>query len=103
MRQTVSIYFAVYFQQNKVYFKYGNETVTPGYTLLNAAMGTDIFLHGRALLSIYLCGDNLTDVGYQSNMSRLKYTDTNNVTGRVGVFAMGRNFSFKVLIPLVSK
>jgi len=89
-----------FFKQDKVYFKYGNETVTPAYTLLNAGVGTDIFLHGRTVLSIYIYGDNLTDVAYQSNMSRLKYADTNNATGRVGVFAMGRNFSFKLLIPL---
>jgi len=33
-------------------------------------------------------------------MSRLKYTDRNNVTGRIGVYNMGRNFSIKVAIPI---
>jgi iron complex outermembrane receptor protein len=43
---------------------------------------------------------NLGDVAYQSHLSRLKYTDVNLATGRTGVFAMGRNFSVKVNIPL---
>ncbi len=49
---------------------------------------------------VYFYCSNLTDVAYQSNMSRLKYTDINNVTGRTGVYNMGRNFSIKLLIPI---
>ena len=44
--------------------------------------------------------NNLNDVSYQSNMSRLKYTDINHVTGRTGVYNMGRNISFKLIIPI---
>lgn len=43
---------------------------------------------------------NLADIAYQDFLSRLRYADVNNVTGREGVFNMGRNFSFKVNIPL---
>ena len=89
-----------YFEQNKIYYKYGNETVTPAYTLINAGIGGDIYLHGRNLFSIYINGTNLGDVGYQSNMSRLKYADPNNVTGRIGVFNMGRNISLKLIVPI---
>jgi iron complex outermembrane receptor protein len=88
-----------YFGQNKIYYKYGDETVTPSYILINAGIGGDINANGKTLFSIYLYGSNLADVGYQSNMSRLKYTDVNNVTGRTGVFNMGRNFSLKLIIP----
>ena len=88
-----------FFEQNKIYYKYGNETITPGYTLINAGMGGDICNGNKTLFSVYLSGTNLGDMGYQSNMSRLKYTDPNNVTGRIGVFNMGRNFSIKILIP----
>ncbi len=88
-----------YFEQDKIYYKYGNETNTPAYTLLNAGIGTDVCSHTHTLFSVYLYGYNLADVAYQSNMSRLKYTDTNNITGRVGVYNMGRSFSFKLLIP----
>ena len=89
-----------YFAQKKVYYKYGNETVTPAYTLLNAGIGGDICIHDRTLLSVYIYGSNLGDVGYQSNLSRLKYADPNNVTGRIGVFNMGRNFSIKLIVPI---
>ena len=37
---------------------------------------------------------------YQNHLSRLKYTDVNNVTGEQGVFNMGRNIVFKLLIPI---
>jgi iron complex outermembrane receptor protein len=89
-----------YFEQNKIYYKYGDETVTPGYTLINAGIGGDICSHNKTLFSLYIYGYNLANVAYQSNMSRLKYADENNVTGRIGVFNMGRNFSFKILVPL---
>lgn len=89
-----------FLEQNKVYYKYGNETVTPAYALLNAGAGGDICVHDKTIFSVYIYGSNLTDVGYQSNMSRLKYTDVNNVTGRTGVFNMGRNISFKLIIPI---
>ena len=88
-----------FFEQNKIYYKYGNETITPGYSLINAGMGGDIYDGKKTLFSVYLSGTNLGDMGYQSNMSRLKYTDENNVTRRIGVFNTGRNFSIKILIP----
>ncbi len=89
-----------YFKQDKIYYKFGNETVTPAYTLLNAGIGADVISNGQTLFSVYIYGSNLLDEAYQSNMSRLKYGDTNNVTGRVGVFEMGRNISFKIAVPL---
>jgi iron complex outermembrane receptor protein len=67
--------------------------------LLNAAIGTDIYANNKPVCTIYLSGNNLADIAYQSNMSRIKYGDTNNLTGRVGIFNMGRNFSIKLIIP----
>ena len=92
-----------YFEQNKIYYQFGNETVTPGYTLLNIGLGTEIFSKKEQVCSIYFSVNNLADVAYQSNMSRLKYTDVNNVTGRTGVYNMGRNFSLKLLVPISIK
>ena len=88
-----------FFKQDKVYYKFGNETVTPGYMLINIGIGTNVYYQKSPVCSVYLYCNNLTDVAYQSNMSRLKYADTNNVTGRTGVFNMGRNVSIKVVIP----
>ncbi|MHB1688673.1 MAG: TonB-dependent receptor [Ignavibacteriaceae bacterium] len=89
-----------YFKQDKIYYKFGNETVTPAYTLLNVGIGADIISDNRTLFSLYIYGSNILDEAYQSNMSRLKYGDPNNVTGRIGVYEMGRNISFKILVPL---
>lgn len=89
-----------YFQQDKIYYKYGNETVTPAYMLLNVGIGGNVCAKGNTLFSFYLYGANLADVAYQSNMSRLKYTDPNYVTGRIGVYNMGRNISFKIVVPI---
>ncbi|MBS1645928.1 MAG: TonB-dependent receptor [Bacteroidetes bacterium] len=90
-----------YFEQNKVFYKFGNETITPAYLLVNLGLGADICnKNGAVLFSVFIYGSNLGDVAYQSNMSRLKYTDRNNITGRIGVYNMGRNISFKILIPI---
>lgn len=90
-----------YFEQNKVFYKFGNETITPAYLLVNAGIGTDVCAKsGTTLFSIFIYGSNLGDVAYQSNMSRLKYSDPNNITGRIGIYNMGRNISFKILIPI---
>lgn len=89
-----------YFLQDKFYAAYGTETATPGYTLFNVGIGSDLVLKNKTLFSFYITVDNLTDVGYQSHLSRLKYGVENFVTGRTGVFDMGRNISFKVLVPI---
>jgi iron complex outermembrane recepter protein len=89
------------FSQNKPFTAYQTETHTPGYMLLNAGAGADIVnKKNQTILSIHLAGINLTNTVYQSHLSRLKYTDVNEVTGRAGVFNTGRNFSVKVNVPL---
>ena len=88
------------FKQDKIYYKFGDETVTPGYTLLNIGVGTDITSKGQKLFSINIYAHNIFDLAYQSNMSRLKYGDTNNATGKIGVYEMGRNIGFKLNIPI---
>jgi iron complex outermembrane receptor protein len=88
------------FAQNDPFTGYNTETPTPGYTLFNAGIGGDVTGKGKTLFSVYLSAKNITDVAYQSNLSRLKYTDVNPVTGRQGVFNMGRNFSVKINVPL---
>ncbi|MFL5762302.1 MAG: TonB-dependent receptor [Bacteroidia bacterium] len=89
-----------YFKQDKFYSAYGTETATPGYTLINAGIGTEILRKEKTLFSLYISVNNLTDVAYQSHLSRLKYAPENYATGRMGVYNMGRNFSIKLMIPL---
>jgi len=89
------------FAQNDVFSAYQTETATPGYTLFNAGLGTDfVNKNNKVLFSLHLAANNLTDVAYQNHLSRLKYGPENDVTGRYGVFNMGRNFSVKVTIPI---
>ncbi len=88
-----------YFAQDKFYSAYGTETFTPAYMLLNAGVGTTLISHERTLCTIIINVNNITDVAYQSHLSRLKYGAVNYMTGRTGVYNMGRNFSFKLVIP----
>ena len=39
--------------------------------------GTDVKLHGKRLLSLYLSGENITNRAYQNHLSRLKYLAVN--------------------------
>lgn len=89
------------FAQNNPFTGFGTETKTNGYTLLNAGTGADIVNNKKkTICSIHLAVSNIGDVAWQSHLSRLKYTDENMVTGRMGVFNTGRNFSVKLNIPL---
>ncbi|MFI5171534.1 MAG: TonB-dependent receptor domain-containing protein [Chitinophagales bacterium] len=89
-----------YFAQGHIYSAYNTETPTPGYTLINFGAGTDILSGKKTLLSMYLSINNIADVAYQSHLSRLKYAGENFVTGRSGVYGMGRNYSLKINIPV---
>ena len=86
--------------QNNPFTGYHTETKTPAYSLLNIGVGTQVMNKGKQLFSIALFAQNITDVAYQNSLSRLKYTDENMLTGRMGVFNMGRNFSLKLNVPL---
>ena len=92
-----------YAKQDRVYSADNTETPTPGYLLYNAGIGADITnSHGKVLVSINILCNNITDVAYQSHMSRLKYFEEypNNPSGRSGIYNMGRNISFKLTVPL---
>lgn len=86
--------------QNHFYSAYGTETRTPGYTLLNLGAGADFIRNKKTIFSLYISASNMTNVAYQSHLSRLKYTEKNYASGRTGIFNQGRNISFKLLIPI---
>ena len=100
-----NLYIAVgldcYLKQSNIYSADDTETVTPGYALLSLSAGTDIQVKGKKIAELYITADNLLDKAYQNHLSRLKYTDMNVVTGRRGVYNMGRNITFKVVIPII--
>ncbi len=88
------------FRQSKPFTGFNTETATAGYTLLNAGAGSDVYKKKVLLFSVYLSVSNITNKSYQNHLSRLKYTDVNPVTGRMGVFNMGRDISLKINVPM---
>jgi len=102
-----SFYFRIgmeyYAKQDRVYLEDNTETPTPGYVLYNAGIGADITnSKGRVLVSLNILCNNITDVAYQSHMSRLKYFEEypDNPSGRRGIYNMGRNICFKLNVPM---
>jgi len=92
-----------YSRQNRVYSVDNTETTTPGYILFNAGIGAEIKnTRGKVLAEINLLGNNLTNTAYQSHLSRLKYFEQypGNLSGKSGIYEMGRNISLKVIFPL---
>jgi iron complex outermembrane recepter protein len=102
-----SVYFKIgleyYAKQNRVYYADNTESSTQDYFLYNAGVGADITNRiGKVLLSINILGNNITDVAYQSHLSRLKYFEEYpiNSSGRSGIYNMGRNIGFRLTVPL---
>ena len=89
-----------YLKQSHIYSADDTETATPGYALLNLSAGTDIQVKGKKIAEFYITADNLLNKAYQNHLSRLKYADENVVTGRRGVYNMGRNITFKLVVPI---
>jgi iron complex outermembrane receptor protein len=93
-----------FWKQDRVLLENGTETPTPSYSLWNAGMGSEIVnKRNKVLFSIYITANNVFDAAYQNHLSRLKYAPENPSTGRVGVFNSGRNFSFKLIVPIEFK
>ena len=89
-----------YLRQSNIYRADETETETPAYALLNFSAGTDLQFKGKKVAELYIIADNVLNTAYQNHLSRLKYADMNNATGRRGVYNMGRNITFKLVVPL---
>ena len=88
------------FAQNYYFSAYSTETSSRAYTLINAGLGADVLNKaGKTVLKISINVNNLGDIAYQNHLSRLKYAPENLATGRTGVYSMGRNIGFKLIIP----
>ena len=90
-----------YLKQTHIYSADDTETPTPAYALVSLSAGTDIQVKRRKVAELYVTADNLLNRAYQNHLNRLKYADENVVTGRRGVYNMGRNITFKVVVPIV--
>lgn len=92
------------FKQTRAFTAFNTETATDGYSLLNVGVGAEIVSKKAIkLFTINIVANNIADVAYQNHLSRLKYTSTNLLTGRNGIFNMGRNFSIRLNIPMEFK
>lgn len=92
-----------YARQDRIFSANNTETATSGYVLYNSGLGADITnRRGKILANLNILGSNITDVAYQSHLSRLKYFEEypNNPSGKSGIYNMGRNISFKLTFPL---
>ncbi|RZK14378.1 MAG: TonB-dependent receptor, partial [Flavobacterium sp.] len=97
----VDVLFAA--DQNRFYALDNTETFTAGYTLFNAGLGSGIkSKSGKTVFDIFIQCDNIFDKAYQSNLNRLKYFEyyASSPNGRSGIYNMGRNLSFKVIVPI---
>jgi len=94
---------ALFADQDKFYALDNTESFTAGYTLINGGIGSTLITKkGKTICDIFLQADNIFNVAYQSNLNRLKYFEYYNSSpnGRSGIYNMGRNLSFKMIIPL---
>lgn len=94
---------AFFADQDRFYALDHTETFTAGYTLINGGMGSTLKTKkGRTICDLFIQADNVFNMAYQSNLNRLKYFEYYNqsANGRSGIYNMGRNLSFKVIIPI---
>jgi len=99
----VKIDAAIFADQHKFYGLDDTETFTKGYALFNGGIGSTIVSRkNKTLFDVFIQVDNLFNTAYQSNLNRLKYFEyyTASPNGRSGIYNMGRNMSFKVIIPI---
>lgn len=103
MNSYAKIQVAMYAAQNRVYLTDNTETPTPGYVLLNAGIGSDFTNRkGKSMFNIGIFGNNLANVAFQDNMSRLKYFEEypTDPRGHLGIYNMGRNVGIKLSVPI---
>ena len=87
--------------QHRFLALFNTETATPGFTLLNVSAVTGIQYSKKYSLQFQVQVNNLFDVVYQSNLSRLKYFEyySQSPNGRLGMYGMGRNICLKLVVP----
>jgi len=85
--------------QNRYLSLFNTETPTKAFNIFNVAIGTDIKYNEKNILQFNFQVNNVFDMVYQSNLSRLKYFEYYSKTsnGYAGMYGMGRNICFKVI------
>jgi iron complex outermembrane receptor protein len=90
-----------YGAQNRYLALSGTETATQWYALSNFSVQIQMKYSIKNTLQFQLQANNIFDKAYQSNLSRLKYFEyyTSSPNGHLGMFGMGRNICFKIIVP----
>jgi len=85
--------------QNRYLALYDTETSTAAYTLFHLGFGTSMQFGGHQTVSLQCQIQNLFDLAYQNNLSRLKYLEyyQSSPNGASGIYNMGRNLSLKCI------
>jgi len=86
--------------QNHYLGLYHTETYTPGFTIFNISASTAINWPKKSTMQFQIQVNNVFDIAYQSNLSRLKYFEYYSASpnGRSGIYGMGRNICGKVIL-----
>jgi len=88
--------------QDRFYALDNTESFTKGYSLFNVGLGSGVKSKSeKTIFDVFIQCDNIFNRAYQSNLNRLKYFEyyASSPDGRSGIYNMGRNFSFKVIVP----
>ncbi|TAN19471.1 MAG: TonB-dependent receptor [Chitinophagaceae bacterium] len=87
--------------QNKYLGLYNTETPTAAYALLNFSAVVNVHYSKNKNISVEFAINNLLNTAYQNHLSRLQYFEyyTQSPNGHLGIYNMGRNFCFKVIVP----
>ena len=92
------------FEQKAIFSAWNTETVTPAWAIFNIGAGFDLINKKNKTILSFSCNiQNVTNLSYQNHLSRLKYTELNQATGRTGIFQPGRNIAFKLIFPVSIK
>jgi iron complex outermembrane receptor protein len=86
--------------QNRFLALYHTETATPSYALFNISAITRINYSGVNEIQLQFQINNLFDIAYQNNLSRLKYFEyySASPSGHLGIYNMGRNICIKMMV-----
>lgn len=87
--------------QNRYLGLYGTETPTAAYDLVDLSANGDIRYSKKHSLQWVIAVNNVFDTVYQNHLSRLQYFEYYKASpnGRSGIYNMGRNIAFKIIIP----
>ena len=75
------------------------EQATPGYSLLNASLGTTL-KWGKQSIRVHVAANNLLNKAYYDHLSRFKPGRLDESDPGLGFFNPGRNFTFGLMLPL---